>query len=281
MNPGDFNWLATTSQAGQSVGTVPNTPGVQVYANYQQGVLATAQTLLNGNYNRMVQLMRGGSDLHQLASDPAVQKELETWQGGSHEDVKNLLNLANIPATPVAPAGQGQTQDHKDAHTDPDEVGKFASKLQAHNIDPSKFAEDFAWVAAQRRRLLGEKMTTVEDFAPVAGLPKDQILQNLLAQPHSKFPGLTVAQMEKARAQAELLSVSHLRQFPADSEVARLATGGVNWREMSEYYQHQEQQKAAQKQAPQQPGLPQQAGQGNNAQQQPGQQPQQRQQTTR
>lgn len=280
MDPSTHNWLATTQGHGGNFNSV----GVKIFSTYQEGVENTAATLLNGNYNRIVQLMRGGADLHTLASDPQVQADLEKWQGGSHEDVKNLLNLANIPATPVA-APTGPTQAHKDAHTDPDEVGRFASQLQAHNIDPSKFAEDFGFVAANRRRLLGEKVTSVEDFAPVAGLPRDAVLQNLLEQPHAKFPGLTVAQMEKARAQAELLSVAHLRQFPSDSEVARLATGQVNWREMNEYYQHQSQQKAANGPpigSHQQPNLPQQAQQGNTVpqQHQPGQE-QQRQQTTR
>lgn len=97
MPAGDYNWLATTQ--GQGVGTVPGTPGVQVFGDYQSGVDATARTFLNGNYDSILNGMRSGLDLQTMARDPGVQANLEKWQGGSTEDVTNLQRLANQPGT--------------------------------------------------------------------------------------------------------------------------------------------------------------------------------------
>jgi hypothetical protein len=239
MDPQSFNWLATTSQAAPSVGTVPNTPGVQIYGSYQDGVMATAQTLLNGNYNRMIQLMRSSADLHTLASDPQVQRDLEKWQGGSTEDVRNLLHLANIPGKPIQQADPSKGQQAKETAASPDEVGQFASQLQAHNIDPSHFIDTFPWLAAQRRRLTQEKETGIGDFAEVAGMTKAQMLEHLLAQPHSKYPGLSVAAMEKARGMAELFSVQHMKAMPSDAVVARMAQSGASWNDVNNYYRQE------------------------------------------
>ena len=261
MDPSTYNWLASTQGAGQNFNSV----GVKVYDSYQEGVANTAATLLNGNYDRMVQLMRQGADLHTLAGDPQVQRNLETWQGGSHEDVKNLLKLANIPGTPIQQPGQGPSDDAKNAVAGPDEVGQFAQQMQANNIDPDVFNEHFAWLAAQRRRLLGEKATSLEDFRPVAGMTRDQMLTHLMAQPHSQYPGVTVGQMSKARSQAELLGVLHTGRMPSQAEVARFAQADLGWQQINGYYEDQ--------QAKKNPNLPQQAGRGNVVNMpQPGQQ---------
>lgn len=256
MDPSTYNWLATTQGQGQNFNSV----GVKIFGSYQEGVQATASTLLNGNYARMVQLMRQGADLHTLASDPEVQRNLETWQGGSHEDVRNLLRLANLPGKPIDTQQPGHpTQEQRDQQATPDKVGEFASQLQAKGIDPDVFNEHFAWLAAQRRRLMGEKITTVADFAPMAMMTREQMHKYLLQLPHSQYPSLTVEQMQNARAQAELLSVLHTKRMPAQAEVARFAQAGISWREIDGYYQAQ----MAQKQQQQQPRSTVQPHEGN------------------
>jgi hypothetical protein len=233
MPGGAFNWLATTSQSEPSVGQIPNTPGVQEYASYQDGVDATAQTLLNGNYNRMIQLMRSGADLTTIASDPAVAQDLRTWQGGSSEDVNNLRALKNEPGE----------QKPEDKPPDPSKVGEFAAQLQGANIDPHEFAEYFATLSSARRQLLYSKRTDVSDYASMqqalsaAQVPVSQsnILAHVRQQPHPIYPSVQAGALHDAFGLATLHSVNHTGQVPTLGEAASLA--GLDNRQIAEYYQ--------------------------------------------
>jgi hypothetical protein len=77
----DNNPLNTTLATAGSVGT-KNSIGVQKYATPSDGVNATAQTLLQGNYGDIVMLLRSGQGLcgHTLSG-------LSTWSGGGYSSV--------------------------------------------------------------------------------------------------------------------------------------------------------------------------------------------------
>lgn len=115
----DNNWLASTQ--GQGTGTVPGTPGVQIYGSYQQGIAETARTFLNGNYTALTSAMQKGTDLATMARDPDVQSNLRTWQGGSSEDVNNLLSLKDPGSSgtvgSITPALQAAAQNNGMAYT--------------------------------------------------------------------------------------------------------------------------------------------------------------------
>jgi hypothetical protein len=252
MPLGDFNWLATTSDSEPSVGTVNNTPGVKQYASYQDGIEATAQTLINGNYNAMIQLMRSGADLKTIASNPEVQNNLRTWQGGSNEDVRNLANTANQPG------GQGQQKDP----APPSKVGEFAAQLQGANIDPREFAAHFATLAAQRRRMLGSQRTDVSDYinmqqyAAQQGKPVSPmaISEFVRSQPHPTYPGVTVGAFNDTFDRASLYSAQLAKRFPTTAETSRMV--GLDDKQMVAYFQNE----AAQKQPQTQPNTPARSG---------------------
>lgn len=231
MSAQSNNPLATTQQEPGS--TAMNSVGVQDYTSYQQGVAATARTLLNGNYNRMVALMRQGADLSTIADDPGVQHDLRTWQGGSSEDVNNLRALRNVPGKPTSPQSQ---------HPDPKAVGEFAAQLQAHNIDPQEFSQHFEIFAAQRRKLLQSLRTDVTDYADMqytvqvagSGVNPKNIIDYLRAQPHPTYSHLSVGAVQDAWNRAALPAMHHTQQFPTESEAAMQTT--MNWREVNDFY---------------------------------------------
>jgi hypothetical protein len=238
MPLGSFNWLAST----QGQGTDFNSVGVKEYPSYQAGINNTAQTLLNGNYDRMIQLMRSGADLTTIARDPGVAQDLRTWQGGSSEDVNNLRALKDVPGS----------QKPQDKAPDPSKVGEFAQQLQGANIDPHEFAEYFATLASSRRQLLASQRTDVSDYASMqqslqaAQVPvsHSNILAHVRQQPHPQFPNVTAGAFHDTFGLASLHSTTHLGQFPTLAETASLS--GLDNRQISEYYM----QKAKQQQAP-------------------------------
>ena len=247
MDPSTNNWLATTTPepgSGQF-----NSVGVQVFPTYQEGVDATAQTLLNGNYKAMVALMQQGADLKTIASNPEVQQNLRTWQGGSSEDVGLLTHEANVPGTSQSSSGtpQGSLQQSQgkpqDTHPDPSKVGEFAAQLQGAGIDPTVFSEHFALLAAQRRRLLGSQRTDVSDYASMqqalgaVGRTVDAagIMDHVRSQPHPAYPNVTVGAFQDTHDKALLHSINHTGGFPSDAEVARLV--GLDNRQIGDYFQ--------------------------------------------
>ena len=257
MDPSTNNWLATTTPepgSGQF-----NSVGVQTFPSYSEGVDATARTLLNGNYKGMVELMQSGADLKTIASNPEVQANLRTWQGGSSEDVNNLTHEANVPGKSGA---QPPTKPAQDTPPDPAKVGEFAAQLQGAGIDPDVFSEHFAELAAQRRRLLGSKRTDVSDYASMqqalaaVGRVVDQagIMDHLRSQPHPTYPNVTVGAFQDAKGLATLHSINHTQTYPADGEIAHLA--GLDNKEVSAYYQQKatNQNPAQQAQGEQQQG---------------------------
>jgi hypothetical protein len=208
---------------------VNNTPGVQEYATYSDGINATAQTLLNGNYNAMIALMRSGADLKTIASNPSVQQNLRTWQGGSNEDVRNLANTANLPGKETTPA--------------PSKVGEFAAQLQGSNIDPKEFTANFATLAAQRRKLLGSARTSVSDYADMqnAALTAGEavspafIAQHVGSQPHPTFSNVTAGDFQATFDRARMYSMIHESRFPTMSETAGLV--GLDHKAMIDYFE--------------------------------------------
>ena len=247
MDPSTNNWLATTTPepgSGQF-----NSVGVQTFPTYQEGVDATARTLLNGNYNRMVQLMRSGADLKTIASDPGVAANLRTWQGGSSEDVNNLRGLENVPGA------QPKQQPQEKAPPDPHKVGEFATQLKGAGIDPEVFSEHFALLAAQRRKMLGAQRTDVSDFANMQQalsavgeqVTSTGIVAHVRAQPHPTYPGVSAGDFHDTFNKASLYSTLHTGAFPSTGETANLV--GMDTKALESYFQ----QKAAKAQPGAQP----------------------------
>lgn len=255
MPLGDFNWLAsTTPEAGS--GSF-NSVGVQQYTSYQQGIDATAQTLLNGNYDRMIQMMRSGADLTSIARDPGVAANLRTWQGGSSEDVNNLRALKDVP---------GSQKQQAPKTPDPSKVGEFAQQLQGAGIDPEVFNEHFATLAQTRRQLLGSQRTDVSDFAAMqTALAQQQVpvnhtnvIAHVRQQPHPMFPNVAAGTFHDTFGLASIYSTTHTGQFPTMHETANLST--LDHRAIADFYQ--------QKAKAQQPGTPLSAGTPDENQQQ-------------
>lgn len=251
MPGGVFNWLAsTTPEAGSGAfNTLPSGGHVQEYTSYQQGIDATAQTLLNGNYNRMVSLMRSGADLKTIASDPGVAQALRKWQGGSSEDVNNLRALKDVP---------GKQPAKKDAPPDPSKVGEFAQQLQGANIDPHEFAEYFSTLSSARRQLLASQRTDVNDYASMqqslqakaVPVSHSNILAHVREQPHPQFPNVTAGAFADTFKLGSLYSTTHTGSFPTLAETAGLA--GLDHRAISDYYMQKAKQAPTAQQA--QPG---------------------------
>jgi hypothetical protein len=237
MDPSTNNWLATTTAAPGS-GQF-NSVGVQEFPSYQEGVDATARTLLNGNYKGMVALMGKGADLKTIASNPEVQANLRTWQGGSSEDVGLLTHEANVPGK----AAPSKAQPQDTPPPDPSRVGEFAAQLQGAGIDPKEFAAHFATFASVRRKFLGSQRTDVSDYASMqsalgaAGRMVDQagIMEHVRSQPHPTYPNVTVGAFNDTHDKAMLHAVTHTGQTPTDAEVARLV--GLDNRQIGDYFQ--------------------------------------------
>lgn len=236
MSASTNNPLATTQQEPGSSSI--NSVGVQAYTSYAEGVSATARTLLNGNYNRMVALMRTGADLTAIAEDPGVQHDLRTWQGGSSEDVNNLRALRNVPGKPQTP---NQT------NPDPKQVGEFGAQLQAKGIDPQEFAQHFPLLAMQRRKLLQSLRTDVSDYADMhtaaaaagVGLSAKGVIDYVRGQPHPTYSSLTAGGVEDAFNRASQASVAHLGKMPTYAEAAMQASSNMSWREVNDFYANQ------------------------------------------
>jgi hypothetical protein len=245
MSPGTNNWLATTTKEPGSQQF--NSVGVQIFPDYQEGVDATARTLLNGNYQQLIKMMQQGADLQQMAQDPGVQQNLKTWQGGSSEDVNNLLRTSNVPGT----APPQTTPAKPDQHT-PAEVGEFATQLQGAGIDPKQFSQYFSVLAAHRRQLLDAKRTDVSDYADMqqavtsvgGAVTNASIIAHLRAQPHPTYPTVSVGAFHDTQSTAALWSVTHTNQFPTDGEIARLV--GLDNKEIANYYSQKAQVKSQQ-----------------------------------
>ena len=227
MPLGSFNWLAST----QGQGSTFNSVGVKEYPSYQAGIDNTAQTLLNGNYDRMVQMMRSGADLTTIARDPGVAANLRTWQGGSSEDVNNLRALKDVPGAqkPKAP--------------DPSKVGEFAAQLKGAGIDPHEFAEHFPMLASQRRKLLGSQRTDVSDYASMQQaltavgqvVTPSGIVAHVRSQPHPVYPSVTTGDFHDTFNKATLYSTTHTGSFPTLGETANLV--GMDHKAIENYYQ--------------------------------------------
>jgi murein DD-endopeptidase MepM/ murein hydrolase activator NlpD len=75
-NGARFNWLNTTKAAPGAVGSI-NSVGVKKFNSFQNGVLATAATLMNGRYDDLVAGLTSGNP---YKFD--VSKGLQTWVSG-------------------------------------------------------------------------------------------------------------------------------------------------------------------------------------------------------
>lgn len=77
-----YNPMASTMP--ESGATIYNSVGVRNYTSASQGAQATAATLADGNYPRIVADLRSGRG---LCSDPSIAGELSTWSGGGYTGV--------------------------------------------------------------------------------------------------------------------------------------------------------------------------------------------------
>lgn len=107
-----FNPLDTTQPAPGSYPMPGNSAGVQRFLSLAEGVSATVQTLLNGNYPLLVRALKTITHTVRDFQDPAIQGEVSKWEGGGGAATWRLL-LEDAPrvfgftgyATPVpAPA---------------------------------------------------------------------------------------------------------------------------------------------------------------------------------
>jgi hypothetical protein len=77
-----YNPLNTTQESPGA--TQYNSVGVRNYTSPANGIIATVQTLENGNYQAIVAALRSGSG---LAGSGPWNSELSTWSGGGYSSV--------------------------------------------------------------------------------------------------------------------------------------------------------------------------------------------------
>jgi hypothetical protein len=215
MNPAYFNPLATT-QPEPGAGSF-NSVGVREYGSFDQGVQATADTLRNGNYDNVLAGMRVNAPLTYYVQGAAAD-EIRKWQGGSNEDI-NLLRAEASKPQPPAPA----------------KVAEFAQQMQALNIDPAHFAQNFPDFASMRRRLI-QQNSTLSDFAQVNGMDAAQIRDHVMATPHPTYPEHTAGAFATMWGKAQLHSTLRAGRTPVPAEVAHLLSANAGWGEIKDYY---------------------------------------------
>lgn len=96
-----------------------NSVGVRGYQTESDGVIATAATLAPSSgtayYPTIVHILRSGPTSLSAFVNPAVEQELMTWQGGSHNDWNLLCAAAgespSPSPTPLPIPKEGQTMD--------------------------------------------------------------------------------------------------------------------------------------------------------------------------
>lgn len=215
----DFNWLASTQ--GQGVGTVPGTPGVNVYGSYDQGIEQTARTFLNGNFNSLLGQMRSGADLQTMARNPGVQANLRTWQGGSSEDVNLLLGQRNVGGTGAALGGTTIAQGLQ-----------AAAQNNAQSYSPGECIAEGTLIATQRGRVPIETVSD-GDFVWTRQGPR-RVLWSGKTRPHAAVLKITTQTSElictpdhRIWSQALLLvDVASLGGFETD-QAAHSAVSGT------------------------------------------------------
>lgn len=244
MATSSFNPLATTQPAA-GAGQF-NSVGVRDYTSFDQGVEATAQTLMNGNYPGLLAGLQQSAPPSYYTSGEAAAN-LRTWQGGSSEDVNLLGGTADpgsgAPRTATEAGGAAaapQAGQQADAHAtpSPQAVASFAQQAKSMGLTPEHFMQLYPHLAATRRRLLGLN-TDLSDVAPHVGQTPDQVVASVRATPHPVYPELTAGQVMDSINTASLWSFQYTQKPPTLAEAARMASAGMKHQDIASYYKAQ------------------------------------------
>jgi len=215
------NPLNSTQGMPGSSSVQGNSAGVQTYQSYDQGVQATAKTLINGNFGGLVAGLQNDQPPSYYASGPGAQA-LQTWQGGSQTDV-NLMGKAPDPG-----ANPGQ---------DPSKVAEFATQLQGAGVEPEIFTHLFPFVSSARRKLLGSDVQTqISDLSKYVGMSTADVMGAIRGEPHPKAPQYSAGQVDDMQRMAMTHSVPLAGRMPVMSEIYGFLSGGASWKDVQQHY---------------------------------------------
>ncbi len=190
--------------------------------------------------------------------DKFTPSDAETWQSHAEAFNKSLMPLLEmggvvtpeivgnflghmrrtIPAQDVPPTNQpveAQAQKLSEQRgPDPKKVAEFIQKAKPLGIDPEHFIENYPFAAAMSRKMLDQSMS-LEQFAPLNGMPKQMIQEHIAQQPHPIYPDVTAGQFHKAFEQAAIHSGS-IGRMPNSREAYRFAISDADNKVMAQYY---------------------------------------------
>lgn len=209
-------------QADQPIATSGGVPGVDEFPGNSTGA--------------HIEIGIIGADGTLYDPRPVLEGAAKLPQGGA---------AAQVPT--AAPRGQGAgARTQQQPTTDPKAVAGFAQALKGIGVTPEEFSRGYPHVALTRRRLLGLN-TSLDDYAPHAGQPPDQVLASVRATPHPRYPEHTVGAIFDMQQTASLHAEQALGvgTQPLMRDVARFVSSGFGKADVARYYQDQAPQPVA------------------------------------
>lgn len=107
-NNATYNWLNTTKQAPGAVRSI-NSVGVKAFNSYQNGVRATAATLMNGRYDGLVAGLVSGNPYNRPGVDQALQVWVSGRPDGNPDYARKVLGGTAAPKATQPRGGRGPT----------------------------------------------------------------------------------------------------------------------------------------------------------------------------
>ncbi len=143
-NTANFNPLNTTQLAPSAISI--NTVGVKSYSSWDEGLTATAQTLNNGNYDAILQLLQAGN-----VSSTTFAATVNSSPWGTHDLTAALINGADltgggkITAAPGGTVGAGGTGTLLNTATPNFTVGDTSNPDEDYWTAINRLAQDRLW----------------------------------------------------------------------------------------------------------------------------------------
>lgn len=136
-NSAKFNWLNTTQESQGAIGEI-NSVGVKRFNNFQNGIIATASTLMNGRYDDIVQAMIKGNPYKY-----DVSSGLQTWVSGSPTGNPGYAQkvLGGSAAPKAAQAYTSAGRGAKALAVDPPAAPKLSSLMKMAFADDPEFLQ--------------------------------------------------------------------------------------------------------------------------------------------
>ncbi len=199
--------------AGEPIGNVGGVPGLDPFPGNSTGAHVEI----------------GVYDARGVLYDPRPMLQAQA-QAPQHATTQRQETSAGSTGNMGADAKSGYG-----ATPDPAKVGQFANRLMAMNVTPEQFTTNFGQLASLRRRLTGQP-TTLDHYAPYAGMDAATAAQAIRAEPHPVYPEYTVGQMHDTGMAAGLMAQHYGQRQTSAFEVSRLVAGGAQLGDLIKHY---------------------------------------------